>query len=76
MQGDKRERFRLTMRQKVIRFRAEKWWWWVFIAIAWGTHWIYAIALCNTLAIYSLAITNGAAEQGAEAARQASDEPS
>ena len=76
-----RERFRLTMHQKVLRYRIEKFTW---IAITMGVLGLYELdeKLWTKLSIlylalvsnYALVLTAGGAEQAASAALEASDE--
>lgn len=67
-------RFKMTMRQKVWRYRLEKWTWIVFTPVAWTLHWVNLVSVVSLLSIYALILTAGGAEQAAEAAYQASTE--
>ena len=77
----KQDRFRLTMHQKVIRYRIEKFTW---VAITLGVLALYELddKLWTKLSIlylalvsnYALVLTAGGAEQAASAALEASDE--
>lgn len=69
-----RNRLRLTLRQKVWRYRIEKWWWIIFVPVAYLTHLVNSVAVVSLLSIYALVITAGGAEQAAKAALEASDE--
>jgi hypothetical protein len=69
-----RRRFRMTMRHKVWRYRAEKWGWIAFTPVAWFMGWVNLVSVVSLLSIYALILTAGGAEQAAEAAYQASTE--
>lgn len=60
------------MRQKVWRYRVEKWAWILFVPIAWVTGLINSVAVVSLLSLYALILTAGGAEQAAQAALEAS----
>ena len=55
----------------VLRFRIEKWFWILFVPVAWVTGLVNSVAVVSLLSIYALVITAGGAEQAAKAALEA-----
>ena len=55
----------------VLRFRIEKWFWILFVPVAWATGLVNSVAVVSLLSIYALVITAGGAEQAAKAALEA-----
>jgi hypothetical protein len=70
------EKFRLSLWQKVLRYRLEKWGWILFTPIALYLGWLDIVRVVSLLSIYALVLTAGGAEQAAQAALEASDEES